>query len=72
MSLCSNQNTFLKIKWKQHVPDIFCKRSGTVQGKCYEMKDYVPFKFTWPELTGVESMDLENNSIMTKESQECC
>lgn len=54
------------MKWKQQVPDIFCKHSGALQGKHDDVK------FTWPKPTGVESMDLENNSIMTEGPQECC
>lgn len=33
-----------------------CKHSGALQGKYY-VKDYVPFKFTWPKPPGVEECE---------------
>lgn len=51
-----------------------CKHSRVVNGKCYDVKDYAPFKIRHPKPTGValESVDLESNSVMAGDPQECC
>lgn len=56
------------------MPPVFCKHSGVVNGKCYDVKDYALFKIRHPKPTGValESVDLVSNSVMAGDPQECC